>query len=319
MDYVIFVVAIAALIWGADLLIRESERIALRFHISEFVIGATLIAIGTSLPELAASLTASIDGKSQIAIANVIGSNILNITLILGIIFLIARKINPDRDFFAKDSYWTLVPIMVFILMVLDGLLSRFEGVLLLSLMGAYILFLLKEARGLIGEQLEELSREIVHEGHEVFAWYRTLPLLVVGMLLVIVGANFTVDSASNIAKESGISEWIIGIIMVSFGTSLPELVVSVAAAFKNKVDMAIGNIIGSNIANTTLVLGVSALANPLSFDLQTYLFDVATMVVATLMLLFLTANKLYSKPAGVSLLIVLALFLEHTLRGLSV
>ncbi len=317
MDYVIFVVAMASLIWGADLLIQESERIALRFNISEFVIGATLIALGTSLPEMAASVAASMDGKSQMAIANVIGSNILNITLILGIIFIIARNVSPDRDFFAKDSYWTLVPIMIFILMMLDGVLSRFEGLLLMVLMGAYLLFLLREAKGLIAEQLEELEREIVHEGSEAFAWYRTLPLLGAGLGLVIVGANFTVDSASNIAKSLGISEWIIGIIMVSFGTSLPELVVSVAAALKNKVDMAIGNIIGSNFANTTIVLGTAAVVKPLSFDLQVYIFDIAVMIVATLMLLFLTANKLYSKPAGLSLLVVLALFLEHTLRGI--
>ena len=103
MNFVIFVVSMATLIWGADMLVRESERIALRFNISEFVIGATLIALGTSLPEMAASIAASMDGKSEIAIANVIGSNILNITMVLGTIFLISKTISPDRDFFAKE------------------------------------------------------------------------------------------------------------------------------------------------------------------------------------------------------------------------
>ena len=117
MNFVIFVIAMAALILGADLLVRESERIALKFNISEFIIGATLIALGTSLPEMAASIAASADGKPQIAIANVIGSNILNITLVLGTIFLISKTINPNRDFFAKDSTWAIVPVFVFCLL----------------------------------------------------------------------------------------------------------------------------------------------------------------------------------------------------------
>ncbi len=317
MSFVIFVVSMATLIWGADLLIRESERIALRFNISEFVIGATLIALGTSLPEMAASIAASADGKAEIAIANVIGSNILNITMVLGTIFLISKTINPDRDFFAKDSYWALVPVLVFILMIIDGVVSRFDAVLLLLLMGAYILFLLREATGIISDQLEELSEDLENQTVDDFSWSVTIPLIIAGILLVIVGANFTIDSASDIARGFGISEWVIGIIMISLGTSLPELVVSVAAATKGKVDMAIGNIIGSNMANTTIVLGAAALTNPMKIDISPYIFDIATMFVATLILVFLTANKLYSKPAGISLFIILGLFLEHTLSAM--
>jgi len=317
MSFVIFVVAMAALIWGADLLVRESERIALRFNISEFVIGATLIALGTSLPEMAASIAASADGKAQIAIANVIGSNILNITMVLGVIFLITKAIDPDRDFFAKDSYWALVPVLVFILMIIDGVISRFDAMLLFILMGAYILFLLREAQGIIEDQLSELEEEIEEEGAKTFAWTQTIPLLFVGLVLVIVGANFAIDSASDIAKSFGISEWVIGIVMISLGTSLPELVVSISASVKGKVDMAIGNIIGSNMANTTIVLGAAALTRPMEIDISNYIFDISTMLVATLMLVFLTANRLYTKPAGIGLFIILGLFLEHTIASI--
>jgi len=317
MSFVIFVVSMATLIWGADLLIRESERIALRFNISEFVIGATLIALGTSLPEMAASIAASADGKAEIAIANVIGSNILNITMVLGTIFLISKTISPDRDFFAKDSYWALVPVLVFILMIIDGVVSRFDALLLFLLMGAYILFLLKEAKGIISDQLDELSDDLADETVTNFSWSVTIPLVIAGLLLVIIGAKFTIDSASDIARGFGISEWVIGIIMISLGTSLPELVVSIAAATKGKVDMAIGNIIGSNMANTTIVLGAAALTNPMKIDISPYIFDISTMLVATLILVFLTANKLYSKPAGISLFIILGLFLEHTLSAM--
>jgi len=317
MNFVIFVIAMAALIWGADLLVRESERIALKFHISEFVIGATLIALGTSLPEMAASIAASAEGKSQIAIANVIGSNILNITLVLGTIFLISKKVNPDRDFFAKDSTWAIVPIFVFLLMVIDGTISRFDAVLLLLLMAAYIMFLLRDARGIIAAEIEEIEEELKENDKERFSWLRTTALVSAGLVLVIAGANFTIESASDIARSFGISEWVIGIIMVSLGTSLPELVVSVSASFKGKVDMAIGNIIGSNMANTTIVLGSAALTKPLSLDTSAYFFDISTMLIATLLLVFITANKLYSKPAGITLFIILGLFLDHTISSI--
>ncbi len=310
MNFVIFVIAMGVLIWGAEMLINQSERIALKFKIPEFIIGATLIALGTSLPEMAASIAASYNGKPDIAIANVIGSNILNITLVLATVFIISKKINPTRDFFAKDSTWALVPVLVFILMILDGMISRFDATLLLLLMGAYLLFLLQDAKNIPEEDLEDLE-----EG--TFTWTKVIPILFAGFVLVIVGAHFTVESASEIAKDFGISEWIIGIVMISLGTSLPELVVSISAAMRGKVDMAIGNIIGSNMANTTVVLGAAALTSPMAINASAYIFDIATMIVATLLLVFITANKLYNKSAGISLIIILGLFLNNTLQNI--
>jgi len=310
MNFVIFVIAMGVLIWGADLLINQSERIALKFKIPEFIIGATLIALGTSLPEMAASIAASLDGKSDIAIANVIGSNVLNITLVLATVFIISKKINPARDFFAKDSTWALVPVLIFVLMIIDGVISRFDAALLLLLMGAYLIFLIQDAKNVPEDDIEDLDES-------TFSWAKVAPVLVAGIFLVIVGAHFTVESASQIAKSFGISEWIIGIILISVGTSLPELVVSISASMKGKVDMAIGNIIGSNMANTTVVLGAAALVNPMSINASAYIFDIATMIVATLLLVFITANKLYNKSAGISLIIILGLFLNNTLQSM--
>jgi len=310
MDFVIFIISMGVLIWGADTIIKQSEAIALKFNISEFVIGATLIALGTSLPEMAASIAASIDHKADMAIANVIGSNILNISLVLGLVFMVAKNISPNRDFFIKDSTWAMVPVFVFLLMIIDGVISRFDGVLLLFLMGAYVLFLVTDDSSQI--ELEDDDIDMQH-----FSWTKTIVLLIVGLLLVIIGANFSVESASNIARSFGVSEWIIGIVMISFGTSLPELVVSLSAAMKNKVDMAIGNIIGSNLANTTIVLGSASLTNPLTIDSKAYIFDLATLLFVSLLLVFMTANKLYNKSAGISLLIILALFLEHTVSSI--
>ena len=313
MDYVIFVLSLASLIWGADMLIAQSERIALRFNISEYVIGATLIALGTSLPEMAASIAASLDGKPEIAVSNVIGSNILNITLVLAGVFLLAKRITPHRDFFAKDSSWALFPVLIFIVMAQRGVFDRIDGILLLVIMGAYLLFLRNN-----GAEILALEEEEIEEAEQIpFSWMRVGMMLVTGFLLVIVGAEFTIESASNIAKSLGVSEWIIGIVMISLGTSMPELIVSVIAAVKGKADMAIGNIIGSNMANITVVLGSAAVVNDLKLDFSKYLFDIGTMVTATLMLVFITANRMYSKPAGLSLLVLLALFLKHTVASL--
>ena len=308
MHFIIFIVAMGVLIWGAELLITQSERIAFKFKIPEFIIGATLIALGTSLPEMAASISAAYQGQDEMAIANVIGSNILNITLVLATVFLIATNINPKRDFFAKDSTWALMPVLVFVLMVIDGVISRFDAILLLLLMAAYLMFLLQDAKDVPEEELVDFD-EIT------FSWQKTIPILIAGLVLVIIGAHFTVESASEIAKSFGISEWIIGIIMISLGTSLPELTVSISAAMKGKVEMAIGNIIGSNMANTTIVIGASALVKPLSIHTQSYIFDIATMLVATLILVFITVNKLYTKSAGISLIIILGLFLNNTFQ----
>ncbi len=307
MDFVIFVISMAALIWGAEVIIKESERIALHYNISEFIIGATLVALGTSLPEMAASISASFKGQSEMAVANVIGSNIMNIAMVLGLVFLIATKIAPDRDLFGKDSAWLLFPVIIFPLMVMDGSLSRVDGFLLFAMMGAYVLFLI-QSHG--EEEIAEIDEELKKEP---FRWGRTLGFLVAGFVLVVGGADFAIESAANIAKSFGISEWIIGLLLIAFGTSLPELVVSIKAARKGKADMSIGNIIGSNMANTSVVLGSAAMTKPLSINLATSSFDILLMIGVTLMLVFITANRLYSKASGVMLLILLAIFLQNS------
>jgi len=303
-DIVIFIVSMAALIYGADFIVEQSEKIALYFNISPFVIGATLIAVGTSLPEMAVSMSASYQGSGDIAVANVIGSTIFNISMVLGVVFLIAKSIKPKRDLFAQDSSWSLFPILIFILMGLDGKLSRFDGFLFLVLMGAYLIFLIQS------NQVEELDDDLVKDK---FDWKNTLLFLGLGFIFTIVGANYAVKSAGNIALGFGISQWIVGLFLVAFGTSLPELVVSMKAALKNNADMAIGAIIGSNVANFTMVLGMSSLIRPLNVDLNATFFDITAALIVSVMLVFITANKLYNKSAGLVMLTVLALVISHS------
>lgn len=305
MDFLIFIVAMGALIYGADFIIKESERIALHYNISHFVIGATLVAVGTSLPEMAVSISASLKGSGDIAVANVIGSTIFNISLVLGVVFLLAKKITPQRDIFAKDSAWALFPILIFILMAIDGKLGLVDGILFLCLMAGYLLFLINS------NQVDEVNEALAKEP---FGWKKSIPLLIVGFVLTIGGADFAIQSASNIAREFGISEWVIGLFLVAFGTSLPELMISVRSAMNNNADLAIGNIIGSNVANFTVVLGLSSIVNPLKVNLAANFFDIAAAFSLSLMLVFITANKLYNKSAGIALMVVLALVIQNGL-----
>lgn len=311
MDFIIFLTAMTALIYGADFVIKESERIALHFDISHFVIGATLVAFGTSLPEMAASMIASYHHKSELAIANVIGSVSFNITLVLGLVFLIAKKMNPKRDLFAKDSAWIIMPVIVYMLMSIDGIITRIEGFLFLFLMVAYILFLFASAK----EDLEsEIDEDLVKEK---FNWLLSIGLLMIGFLFTIGGANFVIESGSNIARMFGVSEWIIGLFLISLGTSLPELVVSLVAIKKGNADLSIGNIIGSNVANFSMVLGGASLISPLFINLKENYFDISIMIAASIALLLILANKLYNKAGAVFLLLILALFINNTLQSL--
>lgn len=307
MDFIIFTVAMAALIYGADFVIKESERIALHFNISHYVIGATLIAFGTSMPEMAASMMASYAGKSDMAIANVVGSNIFNIALILGVVFLLAKNMNPKRNLFERDGAWVIVPVIIFMIMIQDGIISRSDGFLFLLMMVSYLIFLFTDSK----DELEgEIDEDLIKDK---FNWPKTIMLLAVGFILTIGGANFVVESGTNIARVFGVSEWIIGLFLIAVGTSLPELVVSLVAIKKGNVEMSIGNIIGSNVANFSMVLGAASLINPLTIDLVATKFDIFVLVATSATLLFILANKLYNKAGAIFLLTILSLFILNT------
>ncbi len=307
MEFIIFIVAMGALIYGADFIIKESERIALHFNISHFVIGATLIGFGTSLPEMAASMMASSQGKSDMAVANVVGSVIFNITLVLGFVFILSKSLKPKRDLFGKDSAWVVVPVVVFLLVSYDGVIGRVDGFIFLFMMVAYLLYL-------FGADKDDIAGEIDESliGAK-FAWGKSVVLLLIGFALTIGGAHFVVESGSEIARSFGVSEWIIGLLLISLGTSLPELVVSLVALKKGSADLSIGNIIGSNVANFAMVLGGASLIAPLSMSSEGG-FDILLMVAASLTLLFILANRLYNRAGGILLFMLLAIFLQNAL-----
>jgi len=305
-DILIFTTSMAVLIYGADIVIYQAEKISSHFDISAFIIGATVIALGTSLPELAVSMKASYIGKADIAVSNVIGSTIFNISLVLGVVFLLTKKPKSTRDIFATDSLWIVLPVILFLLMSIDGELGFVDGVLFVCLMVTYLLFL-----------LDSHSIQTQPNDKEKFRWVVSIGLLSLGFVAVVGGANFAVVSATDIAVDFGVNEWVIGIFLIAFSTSLPELIVAIKAAKKSNTDMAIGAIIGSNMANFSMVLGLSAMINPLKVDMELFYFDIISAVAVSIVLLFIVANKLYTRTAGLSLLIILALVIQNSIRSI--
>ena len=310
-DILIFIISMAILVKGADFVIDEGQIIARHFGIPTFIIGATIVALGTSFPEMVASMIASYKHHSDLSVSNVLGSNIINISLVLGLAFIYAKRLEPKRDIFKEDSAWALFPILSFFLLAYDGKIDRIEGFLYLLMMVGYLVFLKNNAF----EKLEEDVIEEEIDKEENFNYLKTTFFLIIGLILVIIGANYTVDSASNIARAFGVSEWVIGLLLVAFGTSLPELVVSVKAAKKGDADMAIGNVIGSNIANFTVVLGGSAMINPLIVKLHENMFDILAAFILTVMLVFVTVDKLYNRSTGIVFFIIFLIVVKNSIH----
>lgn len=307
-NFLMIAAGLAGLFFGGEWLVKGSSRLARSFGISALIIGLTIVAIGTSMPELIVSTDAALRGSSDISVGNVIGSNIANIGLILGIAGLISPMV-VKTSLVRRE-----IPIMVgvtllLLLLVGDGTISQGDGLLLLVGMVAFIsLLIYAEQRASTAEQaLEagveaELEREI--DG-EVTPKQRPREALrvVLGIALLVVGARLTVDGAVALARGIGVSELVIGITLVAVGTSLPELATSVVAAFRREADISIGNVVGSNIANILLILGVTSVISPVSVAPQIIRLDIWVALGFALVLFpFALNQKLTRWEAGVLL-----------------
>lgn len=293
-----FVAGLAVLILGAEWLVRGASRIAAWAGVSPLVIGLTVVAFGTSAPELAINVHSTLAGQPDIAIGNVVGSNIANILLILGISAAIA-PLMVQQQVVRQD-----VPLMIGVSIVtyffaLDGLLSTWEGFILFSALLFYIWFLIRQSRKESREVEQEYEQEYApHEQKSPRNWLINIGLVVAGLLLLVIGAQWMVDSAVTVAVWLGISELVIGLTVVAVGTSLPELATSVTAAVKGERDIAVGNVVGSNIFNLLSVLGLSAIIVPVGIPVsQAALnFDIPVMIAITLASfpVFFTAGKIF-------------------------
>lgn len=255
MTYLLFALGLVALFFGGEYLVRGATAIAKHFRLSPMVIGLTIVGFGTSAPEMLVSVQAAMAGQPAIAIGNVLGSNIANILLILGISALIAPLIIPVRKLWRDLGFMLLATATIWV-MLLDGNVTRLEGILLFA---GLIIFL--ATAFLTGKvEPEEANAGDIPQWK---AWAMTLG----GLVVLVIGARLLVDSSTELARAFGISEAIIGLTIVAVGTSLPELATSVIAAIRKQTEIAVGNIVGSNIFNIFGILGVTALISPIPAD----------------------------------------------------
>ena len=279
LSVVLIIIGFVLLIVGADVLVDGSSGIAKKFHIPEIIIGLTIVSIGTSMPELFVSITSALDGYSDMAIGNIIGSNLCNLLLILGL----SATIKPVV--FQKETRLYEIPMCLLVTIVLmyfcnsQGGISRLEAVILLVLFCAFIGYTIymgrKESKKEIVEiQTEEKKNSIL----------KNIVFVLLGIFSLKFGGDLVVDNAVNVARYFNWSEKLISLTILAVGTSLPELVTSVTAAVKGNSDIAIGNIIGSNIFNILLIIGVSAFITPITYNFS-YNFDFSVLIVSSIIL----------------------------------
>ena len=275
LQIILLFVGFAMLIKGADWFVDGSSGIATKFKIPQLVIGLTIVAMGTSAPEAAVSIAAALKGNADITIGNIVGSNILNILIILGISALITPLA------VAKSTIKVEIPFMIVVTLLLlgmgyNGTISLLEGIILLLVFLVYLGYLFLLAKNDKNKDEENIK--------DVSIW-KALIWTVVGLVLIVYGSNVTVDAATKIAQIVGLSERFIGLTIVALGTSLPELFTSVSAARKGNADIAIGNIVGSNIFNILFVIGISSVIVPVPFA-NGFRFDTIIAVAAAVLLL---------------------------------
>jgi cation:H+ antiporter len=296
LTYLLFILGLAALFFGGEFLVRGASSIARHFRLSPLVIGLTIVGFGTSAPELLVSVQAALAGQPAIAIGNVLGSNIANILLILGLSAAIAALIIPAKKLW-RDLAFMLAATAVLWLMLLDGQVTRLEGGLLFL---GLVIFL--ATAFLTGEEHHVEEAAATKELPMWQSWGLTLG----GLVVLVVGARLLVDSATTIARDFGVSEAVIGLTVVAVGTSLPELATSVIAAIRRQTEIAVGNIVGSNIFNIFGILGITALIAPIPAEARFAAVDMP-WVAATAVGLTVMAVLLGGLPrlAGVALLAV--------------
>lgn len=286
------------LVKGADFFVDGSSKIAKKFGISELIIGLTIVAMGTSAPETAVSIAAALKGTADISIGNVVGSNILNILIILGISATI-RTIKVGKTTIKYEIPFMIAISALLLLLGLDGTIDFKDGIILWLLFIAYLTYLIIMAKK--DKQKKEKKSKVI-------LWQIILATLG-GLALIIVGSDISVDAASKIARYAGLSERFIGLTIVALGTSLPELITSVTAAFKGNNDIAIGNIVGSNIFNILFVIGTSSLILPITFA-STFKIDSLVMIGAALLLFICSLRKQkLDRFSGILMLLSYALY----------
>lgn len=285
LPYVVLIISFIALIKGADMFVDGAASMAKKLGVSSAIIGLTVVALGTSAPEAAVSVSASVAGKNEIALGNVVGSNLFNLLVVLGICMLIT-KLPTTKEILKRDFPWNLVATAMVIVMIAffhlstgSPVIGRVEGFILLAVFVAYLGYVVYKTIK---------NRTPAEEEVETLSWPKSILFLAVGLTLVVVGGDWVVESATVIARSWGVGEMLIGLTIVACGTSLPELVTSIVAAKKGECDMAIGNVVGSNMFNLLFILGMAASINPVEIDMASGILIDSVLLLGFTVIMYL-------------------------------
>lgn len=306
LSIVLLLVGLGLVVYGSDILVDGASSIARKIGISEFVIGIIIVGFGTSCPELVVSVTGAIDGNSAVSLGNVTGSNIFNILMILGLTAIFS-PIAITKDNKTKDIPILLCISIFFCLIALKGTINRLDAVLFLAIFAIYLLYNFKAGKA----DAAAIEEEVVEKNYGTFL---SILMIVGGLAGLIFGGKLFVNNAVTLAHALGASDKFIAVTILAVGTSLPELMTCVVAAAKKKGQLALGNIVGSNVFNILLILGISGLIHPLDTHSFNYV-DMATLTASVLALfIFANASKKsqLSKPAGISFLLMEVIYMIY-------
>ena len=299
-NLLVLLIGFTMLIKGSDIFVEASSNIAKKFNIPSIIIGMTIVAMGTSAPELSVSINSALAGLNDMSIANVVGSNIFNLLIALGICSFLG-KLKIDNY---KDIWLLLVICIELFVLTIDKTLSVVNGAILLITFTSYIISMIKKAKDNTEEENNNKQKNILI----------TIVLGILGLIAIVWGGDLVVDSASAIAIKLGMSENLVGLTIVAIGTSLPEFVTSVMATKKGELSIAIGNIIGSNIFNILLILGVASVINPMSVSMLA-LYDIIFMICSVVLFILSTVkNKAVNRKRGFILVLVYIAYLIMTI-----
>ena len=307
---VLLVIGFVFLVKGADAFVEGCSSVAKRFHVPTLIIGMTIVAMGTSLPETAVSITASISGNNALAVSNAVGSNIFNLMVVVGVCAVLT-PLAVQVGILKRDFPLSIAcAILLLILGAIDMTLGHVDGVVFIVLFAFFILYMIRSARN--GAEGEE--DELLAEAKEmpVMSVPKSLIYIVAGGVAIALGSDWVVDGATTGASAMGISQTLIGLTVVAFGTSLPELATSIVAAKKKEVDMALGNVIGSNIFNILMVLGIASAVSPVAFLTENVIDIVILIIFSAIVWVLAWTKKELNRKEGILMLILYAAYVVY-------
>ena len=316
MSIIMLVLGFLFLIKGADLFVEGASQIARKFNIPSMIIGLTIVAMGTSAPEASVSITSSLAGQNDMAVANIVGSNFFNILIVLGISSMIA-PLPIEKNTIKKDMPFLIFVSIMMLLFAHDLDITRVEGILLGIVFIMFLVNMVKSAKQVTDKEDEVLETaidiDVIAKESEI-SITKTILVSAVGIVGIVIGGDMVVNGATSIAQALGMSANLIGLTIVAIGTSLPEFVTSVMATKKGETEIAIGNVVGSNIFNILLILGLAATISPISISFIAFI-DVMFMLLITLLLfVFMKKQSHLTKSQGIIFVVMYVVYMTYTI-----